>query len=86
MKHLILISILFFSALAGHSQTTIKQDAQGNYVAIRDTTKATGATPTGKTYTDTKGNTFPVMISKSGKLFVVRTSKTGNQYNQYLKL
>lgn len=86
MKYLLLITIIFLAAITSHSQTTIKQDAQGNYIAIRDTTTTTSAKPTGNTFTDSKGNVYPVMISKNGKLFVVRTSKTGNKYNQYLKL
>jgi len=88
MKHLLIISAFFFAAISGHSQTTIKTDAAGNYVAVKATsdTAKSAAKPTGKTYTDTKGNAYPVMISKNGKLFIVRTSKTGNRYNQSLKL
>jgi hypothetical protein len=86
MKRLLIIFAFMLGALGANSQTTIKQDAAGNYVAVKDTNAVTSAKPTGKTYTDTKGNVYPVMISKNGKLFVIRISKTGNKYNQYLKL
>ena len=72
--------------IAGNAQT-VKQDAKGNYVAVKSTSD-TAATykPTGKTFTTTKGDIYPVYVSKNGKLFVIRTSKTGNQYKQYLKV
>jgi hypothetical protein len=91
MQKLIISLALFFTLMAlclATSAQTVKQDAAGNYIAVKATRDSTGtsAKPTGKTYTDTKGNVYPVMISKNGKLFVIRTSKTGNKYNQYLKL
>lgn len=67
----------------------VKQDANGNYVAVKSERVVKRAVPTaistGKTFTDLKGNVYPVMRSKNGKLFVVRTSKSGKNYNQYLK-
>lgn len=84
MKKLIVILGLCL-AFNANSQT-VKKDPQGNYYASKEAPKGSEAKPTGKTYTDTKGNVYPVMISKNGKLFVVRTSKKGTKYNQYLKL
>lgn len=83
----VFLMVALFSAMSGNAQS-VKQDANGNYIAVKainDSTH-TSAKDTGKTYTDTKGNTYPVMISKNGKLFVIRISKTGNRYNQYLKI
>lgn len=80
-----IVSITLMVLAIGANAQNVKQDANGNYVAVK-ATDSTGAKPTGKTYTDAKGNTYPVMISKNGKLFVVRTSKTGKKYNQYLKV
>lgn len=87
MKKIILLAALFLAFTVLKAQT-VKVDASGNYIAVKALKDSTGtaAKPTGKTFTDTKGNTYPVMISKNGKLFVVRISKTGNKYNQYLKL
>lgn len=81
MKTLILIASLFI-VTAGHAQTVTK-DAQGNYHA---TAKTDSAKATGKTFTDSKGNTYPVFVSRNGKLFYLRTSKSGNIYKAYLKV
>ena len=85
MKQLLFSIVLLLVYITGSAQTNVKQDATGNYIAVqaRDTVTAK---PTGKTYTDSKGNTYPVYVSKNGKLFVNRISKTGNPYRQYLKL
>lgn len=90
MKQLKIISFficLFIMGLviAGNSQT-VKKDANGNYYAVKMTKDSTGGTETGKTFTATDGTKYPVMMSKGGKLYVVRTSKAGTQYKQYLKL
>ena len=38
-------------------------------------------------YTDSKGVTYPVYISKNNKLFIIKTSKkTGKNYNYYLNV
>ena len=75
MKYILFI-ILMYTAPA-HAQMV--QDAQGNYTMI-----IAQAQSTGKTFTDAKGNIYPVMQSIKGKLFIVRTSKTGKVYKQYL--
>jgi len=84
MKTLATLLLLFISSF-GYAQS-IKQNADGNYTAVakQDSTQAKN---TLKTYTDTKGNIYPVWISKNGKLFIKRISKTTNKsYNQYLTL
>ena len=82
MKKLIISIVILIISLACNAQN-VKQDAAGNYVSL---SVENTARESGKTYTDAKGTTYPVMISKNGKLFVIRTSKAGNKYNQYLKL
>ena len=81
-----IISLLIMGfVIAGHSQNA-KQTADGNYISA-SANNTTEAKETGKTYTDAKGQKYPVYTSKSGKLFIIRTSiRTGNKYNQYLKL
>ncbi len=90
MKKLPLIGfflcLFIIGLVVGANAQTARQDATGNYVSIKSKMDSTSAKATGKTYTDDSGNTYPVMISKNGKLFIVRTSKTGSRYNQYLKL
>lgn len=84
MKQFIITLMCAALCLGAYTQT-VTQDKNGNYVATKAAKDSTG-TATGKTYTDTKGNVFPVMISKNGKLYVMRISKKGIKYNQYLKL
>lgn len=86
MKKLIISLAIVLASLAVNAQS-IKKDAQGNYIAVRDTTKKmnVNAKLTGKTFTDLKGVKYPVFISKNNKLFYIKTSKAGNQYNVYIK-
>ena len=61
-------------------------DANGNYQAVTHKTTASEQSNTGKTFTDTKGNVYPVFKSSAGKLYYIRTSKnTGNDYKVYLQ-
>lgn len=85
MKQLLLFAGFIIASFTLHSQT-VRKDANGNYVAVKSLADSSSAKSTGQTYTDSKGNVYPVMISKNGKLFVVRTSKSGTRYNSYLKL
>lgn len=85
MKKIIVLAA-FLALYFWASSQTVQKDSQGNYIAVKATESSEKAKDTGKTYTDTKGNVYPVYVSKNGKLFVIRTSKTGNQYKQYLKI
>jgi putative hemolysin len=91
------IAVLAFTLLsfAGFSQTTAPAkkatvnavvSADGNYTQPARAARTTAAAVnTGKTYTLRTGEKLPVMKSVKGDLYVVRTSKNGNQYKQYLK-
>ena len=84
MKTTTLLTAFILLSLTGMAQTKIVKDAAGNYVTVKrpDTSdnKATG-----HTFTDLKGNTYPLYISKRGKLFFLKTSKSGSIYKSYLK-
>lgn len=84
---IVLISFALFIAfiLAANAQTIVR-DSKGNYSAVIKPKIAKEAKNTGNTYTDTKGNVYPVYESEKGKLFYTRISKNGNSYNVYLKL
>lgn len=85
MKNILAILILCLIASFASAQT-VKTDQAGNYTQVKKETLKTEPKDTGKTFTDLKGNTYPVYESKNGKLFYVRTSaKTGNKYNVYIK-
>lgn len=85
MKKVIATLSLFLAISTGYSQTKVTKDANGNFIAVKATKQASEDKPTGQTYTTSKGETFPVYESVNGKLYVIRTSKNGNQYRQYLQ-
>lgn len=56
-------------------------DSNGNYHSIKVEDKKTD-----KVYIDDKGQSYPVYINSTGKLYVIRKSKkTGKEYKSYLK-
>jgi hypothetical protein len=86
MKQLIFLTSFIIACLNLSAQNA-RKDASGNYVAVQSVSDSTKANKTGSTYTDSKGNVFPVYISKNQKLFIIRvSSKTGKPYNYYLKI
>lgn len=82
----VLCLLIMAAFVKANAQTSVKLDQSGNYVAVSAGKDSVSYKPTGKTFTTSKGETFPVYISKNGKLFIIRTSKSGNQYRTYLKL
>lgn len=86
MKKVILTIALTALVSLSFAQPKVTKDANGNYIQVKAAKDSTTAVNTGKTFTDLKGNVYPVMETKKGKLYIVRVSKTsGKSYNQYLK-
>lgn len=81
---LFFIAMMVLAMFANSFAQNAKVDAKGNYVYVKPPIDTTG-TPTGKTFTDSKGNVYPVLLSKTGSLFVVRTSAKGSRYKFYLR-
>jgi hypothetical protein len=79
------ILIILSLSFAGYAQTATKTP-DGNYIAAKNQATGKQDKPTGKTYTDAKGIVYPLLISVNGKLYYMRTSKTGNVYKAYLKV
>lgn len=87
MKKVTLILSLFLASSVAFSQSKIEKDANGNYIQISASKRTSEDKQTGKTFTTSKGDTYPIYVSERGKYYIIRTSKeTGNQYKQYLKL
>lgn len=84
MKRIITIIAIAVVATA-HSQTRVIKDATGNYVASRKA-DTTGSKATGKSFTDSKGKSYPIYESVNGKLYYYRTSRSGNVYKAYIKI
>ena len=83
-KVLTILAILF--ATTTHAQTKVKVDQNGNLVKVEQTKEKTPDKETGQTYTDNKGQEYKVYKSVNDKLYIIRTSKNGNEYKQYLKV
>jgi len=83
------ITTIFIFLLLISSTTTAQnatKDKDGNFYALAapERPKDTGK-ETGKTFTDRDGKKYAVLESAKGKLFYIRTSKTGNSYKVYIK-
>lgn len=78
MKNLLIFVMLIFSFSV--NAEVIKD---GDNFRVEQTTNNDKLTRF--TYTDSKGNTYPVYQSSTGKFFVWKTSKkTGKEYKYYL--
>ena len=87
MKKVTLILTLFLASSIAFSQTKVVRDTNGNFVTQKAPKKESQDKLTEHTYTNAKGESFPVYLTEKGKYYVIRTSKeSGNQYKQYLKI
>lgn len=88
--YLILIGImLVWGLLFLHAMCNAQNvQQQGNTFVAQKSLKANKQgkeTPTPYTYQDTKGKTYQIYLSASGKAFIKKVSqKTGKEYKQYL--
>lgn len=85
MKKTLIALTILFAGITSHAQTKVKQDEKGNFIQVREKVTAKDK-ETGQTYTDSKGQEFKVYKSINDKLYIVRVSKAGNEYKQYLKV
>lgn len=86
MKKTLIALTILFAGITSHAQTKVKVDDKGNLIQVSNVREKTPDKPTGQTYTDSKGQEFKVYKSINDKLYIVRTSKSGNEYRQYLKI
>lgn len=89
MKQLIIILILSLSgAMASTAQTSYTTDASGVLVqqkTIHTEAEAIGkGTASGQQFKATDGKLYPVYTSPKGRLYIVRTAKSGNHYKVYI--
>lgn len=93
MKDLIVkIALALVFALAGIlgiSTMCYAQDYQrngNNFVQTSTRGSSNTTTKTEYTWTDSKGNKYPIFVTKTGRCFVNKVSgKTGREYKFYLK-
>lgn len=78
------IAFMLWAYIPASTQTKVVKDSTGNYISI---TKVPGQPEaTGKYFKHKDGTKYLVYKTSTGRLFVIRTSKSGNTYRQYLKV
>ena len=79
---------MFFAATVNAENITqnVTQKGQVFYQDSLSTKKIKKDRPTltGYYYQTTDGTKYPIYMSTNGKCFIIRTSKNGKQYKQYL--
>lgn len=87
MKKTLIIFTMLCTGIISHAQTKVKKDDKGNFIQVSNNVREKEKDKeTGQTYTDTKGQEFKVYKSINDKLYILRISKFGNEYKQYLKI
>ena len=87
MKKIIITIMVALCALTASAQSDKSYQQKGTTFVQVSTKSSRGssAIKTKYTWQDSKGNIYPIYLSKNGKAFVKKTSKkTGKEYNQYL--
>lgn len=83
LTKLFLITLFTLFSVSVNAQSFTRKG--NNFEQVTNNSTAT-ATKTDYTWTDTKGNTYPIYITKTGRCFVNKvSSKTGKDYKYYLK-
>tara|TARA_R110000868_G_scaffold154729_1_gene380844 strand:+ start:5737 stop:6000 length:264 start_codon:yes stop_codon:yes gene_type:complete len=83
-KVTIVLGLILASAIA-FSQPRLVKNNNGDYV-MQKAVRTNEDSLTGKRVISADGNEYPIYVSKNGKYYIKRVSKTGNEYKQYLKL
>lgn len=86
MKKLIITAIMLFGLSMGiQAQSVVREGNTFTQVSNKGGKSGSKETKTQYTYTDSKGNTYPVYLSSTGKVFIKKVSKkTGKEYKQYM--
>lgn len=86
MKSIIITVIMLFSLSLGvQAQSVQRQGNTFTQVSNKGGKSSGKETKTKYTYTDSKGNVYPIYLSSAGKAFIKRISKkTGKEYKQYV--
>lgn len=86
MKKLIIAAMMLLGVNMGiAAQNVVKEGNTFTQVSNKKPAEKDEGTPTKYQYVDSKGKVYQVLLSKTGKAFIWRTSqKTGKAYKQYL--
>lgn len=85
MKKIFVAAVLFIAVLSGvsaqdnhKSNNNVTREGK-TFIAQGTKTKAENV-KTEYSYTDTDGKTYEIWLSKNGRAFIIRVSKTGKDY------
>ena len=86
MKRFIIAAIMLLSMNVGvQAQSVVKSGNTFTQVSNKGGKSSSKETKTQYTFKDSKGNTYPVYLSSTGKAFIKKVSKkTGKEYKQYM--
>lgn len=79
MKRYIFCLLIALFSIVSYSQDIVKE---GKTFKVQTT--QIKDIQTGYTWEDSKGNKYPIFISKKGACYIKKISKTGKEYKQYL--
>ena len=86
MKKVAIVLGLILASAIGFSQSKVVKDAKGNYKVEKAVKITSEDSLLGKTMYLANGDEYPLYVSKNGKYYIKRVSKSGNEYKQYFKL
>lgn len=75
------IAMIFMGAIAYAQESNYKREGT-NFTQVQSLKSSTDV-QTIYTY-QIKDDVYPIWITKNGRCYIIRTSKNGNQYKQYL--
>ena len=83
MKHF--LTLIAVAIAMTFVQTVSAQEIkrEGNNFTVEKTIQQSSDVQTQYTFT-IKDNVYPIWITKNGRCYIIRTSKNGKQYKQYL--
>ena len=81
---LIFLALMCAMVVCANAQDYTKSSDGKTYSAVKKTT-VSSERETGFTWEDSKGNTYPIYMCKTGSCYIKKISKkSGNEYKQYL--
>ena len=83
-KIFISLALMCAMVVCANAQDYIKSSDGKTYSEVKKATESSER-ETGFTWKDSKGNTYPIYMSKTGACYIKKISKkSGNEYKQYL--
>lgn len=80
---IVLVTLALMCCIDAAGQNVTKKG--NNFTQVANQKSSGKETKTAYTFTDSKGNSYPIYLSSTGKAFIKKVSKnTGKEYRQYI--